>query len=108
MLILWIDLVRRVVEARRLHYHTEATLARPPPSRAGQSVHTTALPPTTADASVGGVGKSRFRHSRFLGFGRGRKFDGLGSDAKESNDGEKGEKGEKSRRRFFRRLCCWC
>ncbi|KAJ5772079.1 hypothetical protein N7520_002608, partial [Penicillium odoratum] len=57
------DLVRRTVEARRVHAQGPDR----PPSRTGQSVHTTALPQTTTDAS------KRQTRSRRLGIGRGRR-----------------------------------
>ncbi|GLI77091.1 hypothetical protein PoHVEF18_005374 [Penicillium ochrochloron] len=65
-------LVRRVIEARRIHQQGTSPNRRPP-SRAGQSVHTTALPPTTADASDRGSGKTRSRRSRFFSLGISRR-----------------------------------
>jgi hypothetical protein len=106
------DLVRRVVEVRRIHYQPAVRAPRPPPSRAGHSVHTTALPPTTADASIGGRG-DRFRPSRFFAFGKGRKLTEIMADKQEPNEELKlksvpnPEKEEEPRRRLFRRLCCW-
>ncbi|KAJ5886374.1 uncharacterized protein N7473_009048 [Penicillium subrubescens] len=65
-------LVRRVIEARRIHQQGTSPNRRPP-SRTGQSMHTTALPPTTADAGEGGTGKTRSRRSGFFSLGISRK-----------------------------------
>ncbi|OOQ86906.1 RAS small monomeric GTPase [Penicillium brasilianum] len=111
-------LVRRVIEARRLHQ--QGTLpSRRPPSRAGQSVHTTALPPTTTDAIVTGSREIRSRRSRFFSLRISRKLSGpaspigickrrasqAGMNEKESN---KDEEDVEPRGCFFRQMCCCC
>lgn len=115
--LMWrIDLVRRVVEARRMHSHQSTAPTRPPPSRAGQSVHTTALPPTTTDASTKDGRKTGSRRSRFSLFGRGRRWRKSVSDTKQeprSEDSKQGasrtdEKEEEPRGCLWQRLCCWC
>ncbi|KAJ5594515.1 ras-domain-containing protein [Penicillium hispanicum] len=95
-------LVRRVVEARRMHNQPGAAPTGPPPSRAGQSVHTTALPQTTTDASNGGAYMGRPRRSQFLGIGKGRKM------AKPDVTELKEEEEVEPRGCLFQRLCCYC
>ncbi|KAJ5692113.1 RAS small monomeric GTPase [Penicillium macrosclerotiorum] len=106
-------LVRRVVEARRLHDYQGTTPARRPPSRAGQSMHTTALPPVTAHASAKAAHEAQSRLSRFFGLGLSRKLAEPATSSKtgatESSKQEdlRTEKDEyQPRRSFFRRLCC--
>ncbi|KAJ5198372.1 uncharacterized protein N7498_007489 [Penicillium cinerascens] len=107
-------LIRRVVEARRVHYQPVVSALRPP-SRAGHSVHTTALPPTTADASIVGRG-ARFRPSRFFAFGKDRKLTEITADIQECKKEAIEEpkqsvpnpEDDEPRGRLCRRLCCWC
>ncbi|KAJ6111636.1 ras small monomeric GTPase [Penicillium sp. IBT 18751x] len=105
-------LVRRVVETRRLYYQPAGGGSLRPPSRAGHSVYPGALPPTTADASIGR--ESRFRTHRFFAFGKGRKLTEIMADGREHRDGQgpidevKQVPSTTSRRHLFRRLCCWC
>ncbi|KAJ5930719.1 hypothetical protein N7466_006212 [Penicillium verhagenii] len=99
-------LVRRVVESRRVH--SQGALARPP-SRAGQSAHTTALPQTTRDAST----KRKTRYRRFFGIGKSKgklvdpdldekvRKDSKDSPATQEADGE-------AQGCLIRRLCCGC
>ncbi|KAJ5296603.1 uncharacterized protein N7443_007496 [Penicillium atrosanguineum] len=79
-------LVRRVVETRRLYYQSAVGAPLRLPSRAGHSVHTTALPLTTADASIGRG--SRFRPHRFFAFGKGRKLTEIMADQHAHKDGQ--------------------
>ncbi|OQE29918.1 hypothetical protein PENSTE_c002G00802 [Penicillium steckii] len=58
-------LVRRVIQARREHQF--GTASPRPPSRTGQSMHTTALPPTLNDASTNGA-SNQTRRSRLFRF----------------------------------------
>lgn len=99
-------LVRRVVDARRLH--DQGTVPRPPPSRAGQSVHTTALPPMT-DARTAHPRQAWYRRSRFLRFGSGRKL-AQSPEPPETNTkhgaGEEEEEELEPRGCLLRRLCC--
>ncbi|KAJ6115098.1 ras small monomeric GTPase [Penicillium sp. IBT 16267x] len=78
-------LVRRVIEARRVHLQGPGR----PPSRTGQSVHTTALPQTTTDVTT-----RKVRPGRLLGAGKGRQL------AETESEGIQGC--------LFRRLCCAC
>jgi hypothetical protein len=109
-------LVRRVIEARRIHQQGTSPNRRPP-SRAGQSVHTTALPPTTADASEGGSGKIRSRRSRFFSLGISRKSRDPASPTEwckrrvsrtviNEKEVDKDEEEIEPRGCLFRRLCC--
>lgn len=115
-MLMWrIDLVRRVVEARRMHSLHGTAPTRPPPSRAGQSVHTTALPPTTTDASTQDGRRTGSRRSRFFRFGRGRRWRKTVSDTKHEpcEDFKQGAsrtegKEEEPRGRLLPRLCCRC
>ncbi|KAJ5548675.1 ras small monomeric GTPase [Penicillium frequentans] len=79
-------LVRRVVEARRVHLQGPGR----PPSRTGQSVQTTALPQTTTDAT------KRKARSRRFGIGKGRELP------------ETDSKVDEAQGCLFRRLCCAC
>ncbi|KAJ5162413.1 RAS small monomeric GTPase [Penicillium capsulatum] len=90
-------LVRRVVDARRLH--DQGATGRPPPSRAGQSVHTTALPPTMNDASVADARRGGRSWRRFLRIGATRK------STLEVHPKEADEEAE-PRGCLLRRLCC--
>lgn len=91
-----------------MHCSSEPTLTRPPPSRGGQSTHTTALPPTKVDASTRGVRESRSRWGRFLWFGQDRREAGFNSDGDVDKMGVPKSDGsrEKPRRWLFRRMCC--
>ncbi|KAJ5639816.1 uncharacterized protein N7484_007678 [Penicillium longicatenatum] len=77
-------LVRRVVEARRIHLQGPDR----PSSRTGQSVHTTALPPTTTEVT------KRPRARRLFGIGQGRESPETDTDETQGC--------------LFRRLCCVC
>ncbi|KAJ5767958.1 hypothetical protein N7533_000541 [Penicillium manginii] len=113
-------LVRRVVQSRRQH-NMQGTASVRPPSRAGQSVHTTALP--TIKANVG-ARESQSRRSRFFRFRSWKTAetkqgadDGVDKDAKrgasvdqEEKEREKEKEKEKEeaepRRSWVRQLCC--
>ncbi|KAJ5114626.1 hypothetical protein NUU61_000385 [Penicillium alfredii] len=104
-------LVRRVVEARRLHEQSTSAPGRPPPSRAGPSTHTTALPPTTTDASkVPNEGRSR--RSRLFGFGKDARTSETGGQeptekSKHASNMET-EDAEEPRGCLLQRVCCFC
>lgn len=105
-------LVRRVVQARRQHDMQDTAPAQPP-SRAGQSVHTTALPPIRANA---GTREAQSRRSRFFRFRSWKTAEvkqvadvGMNKDAKRgaSVDQEEKEKEEaEPRGSWVRQLCC--
>lgn len=95
-------LVRRVVDARRLH--DQGIAGRPPPSRAGQSVHTTALPQTMTDAGAADAREARIRRSRFLRLGAGRKS--MQSAMAHYTKGDTLDKEAEPRGCLLRRLCC--
>jgi hypothetical protein len=105
-------LVRRVVQARRQHNMQGAPVR--PPSRAGQSVHTTALPPMGANAGAREAQSRRSRFFRFRGWKTAEKKkmadDGMEKDAKRgaSVDQEEKEKEKEAEHRgsWVRRLCC--
>ncbi|KAJ5965964.1 hypothetical protein N7481_012678 [Penicillium waksmanii] len=105
-------LVRRVVQARRQHNMQGAPVR--PPSRAGQSVHTTALPPIGANAGAREAQSRRSRFFRFRGWKTAEKKmadDGMEEDAKRgaSVDQEEKEKEKdeaEHRGSWIRRLCC--
>lgn len=92
-------LVRRVVEARRLH--EQGTTARPPPSRAGQSVHTTALPPMT-DAETADARPAWYRRGGFLRW----RWSGRKLGQPPAPQDPKQEEELEPRGCLLRRLCC--
>lgn len=110
-------LVRRVVEARRVYQQQGNAPTRRPSSRAGQSMHTTALPPTTADASVRRARNGRARRRRFFGLGFNRKSSEPASPAgickrrtlrarMDEKEADKDEEAIEPRGCLLRRLCC--
>ncbi|KAJ5288500.1 hypothetical protein N7478_001530 [Penicillium angulare] len=105
-------LVRRVVEARRVHSQPQTNTLGRPPSRAGQSVHTTALPQTSSDLITNR--QTRSRRSRLFGFGKSRASattDNPSYNEKKIEEEEPEEPEEEDSHPkgcIVRQLCCYC